>query len=231
MSKYVFTSCLYDPEEKGFADKIAKSIKEFGEFKKDRGYYERIFRWVVYVYDRQSPMVKEIPDLMMRKGEAAALAGYTTDEEGRFEEEVEKFLLGKDDDVNGLVVAYVSRFADPSYILLVASWNMLLDNTRKVLSGKQQKDTYATIKLITADIDDLTRTVFSSNNDNESIEMKKALYSRVEGDRLKLNHENIIKYVEEHGDLPSGFSPYGEKYKVEKLKFIGDGTRQTEEES
>ena len=175
------------------------------------------------MYGRQSPLVKEIPELMVRKGEGAVLAGYGTDEDGRFEERVDDFLLGKDKDVNNLVVVYVSRFADPHYIMLVASWNLLLDNTRKLLSGRQTKDTYATVKQITADIEDLTRTVFSASEQEEALELKKALYARVENDRLKLNPENIVKYVEQHGDLPKGFNPYGDDYKVDKLKFIGDG--------
>jgi len=223
MSKYSFTPCLYNPNMATFVTKITKGIHDFRKFKRENEDYERIFKWVVYTYDRQSPLVKEIPELMVRKGEAAVLAGFNTDEDGKFDEEVEKFLLGNDDEVNGLIVAYVSRFADPHYIMLVASWNLLLDGTRKLLSGRQNKDTYSTIKQITADIEDLTRTVFSSSDADEAIELKKALYSRVESDRLKLNQENIIKYIDENGGLPKGFNPYGEDYIVDKLKFIGDG--------
>jgi len=206
-----------------FVTKITKGIPEFKKYKKGNDDADRRFKWVVYTYDRQSPLVKEIPELMVRKGEAAVLAGYTTDEDGRFEEDVEKFLMGQDEGVNGLIVSYISRFADPHYLMLVASWNLQLDGTRKLLSGKQSKDTYQTLKQITADIEDLTRTVFSSHDMDEATELRKALYSRVENDRLKLNQENIIKYMDEHGDLPKGFSPYGEEYVVEKLKFIGDG--------
>jgi hypothetical protein len=206
-----------------FVTKITKGISDFRKFKKANEDHERIFKWVVYTYDRQSPLVKEVTELMKRKGEAAVLAGYKTDEDGRFEEEVEDLLLGKSPEVNNLIVAYISRFADPHYIMLVASWNLLLDGTRKLLSGKQEKDTYQTIKNITKDIDDMTRTVFSSSDADEALELRKALYSRVESDRLKLNQENIIKYIDEHGELPKGFSPYGEGYKVDKLKFIGDG--------
>ena len=223
MARYSFTSCLYNPDTTGFLKKITKGIHSFKAYEKINEDYLRIFKWVVYVYDRQSPLVKEIPEPMVRKGEGAILAGFTTDEDGKFDEEVEEFMFGKDDEINGLIVAYISRFADPHYIMLVASWNLLLDGTRKLLSGKYDKGMYTTTKDITKDIEDLTRTVFSSGDKDESIEMKKALYSRVENDRLKLNQENIVKYIDEHGELPKKFSPYGEGYKADKLKFVGDG--------
>lgn len=223
MAKYNFTSCLYNPNLSTFVKKITKGIPDFRKYEKSNEDAESVFKWIVYTYDKQSPLVKEIHELMVRKGEAAALAGFTTDEDGRFNEDIEKFLMGQDDEVNGLIVAYISRFADPHYIMLVASWNLLLDNTKKLLSGRQSKDTYQTIKQITSDMEDITRTVFSSHETDEALELRKALYSRVESDRLKLNQENIIKYMDEHGELPKGFSPYGEEYVVEKLKFVGDG--------
>ncbi len=230
-SKYSFTSCLYNPNADSFTDKITKGIPAFKKYHQDHEDHERVFKWLIFVYDRQSPLVKEMPDLMQRKLESANLAGYGTDEDGKFEEEVEKFLLGQDKEVNGLIVAYVSRFADPSYIMLVASWNLLLDSTRILLSGKQQKDTYSTIKQIRADVEDITRDVFSSGDMDEALEMRKALYSRVENDRLKLNQENIVKYIEEHKVLPKGFNPYGEDYEVNKLTFIGDGEESKEDDS
>jgi hypothetical protein len=223
-SRYTFASCLYNPSRADFVKKITSGVPDFKKYSKDHEDHEKVFKWVVYTYDRQSPMVKEIPELMVRKGEAAVYAGYATNEDGQFDEEVEGFLLGKNEDINNLIVSYVSRFADPHYIMLVASWNLLLDNTRKLLSGKSSRDTYDTIKKITSDIEDMTRSVFSSGTEqDEALELKKALYSRVENDRLKLNHENIMKYVSENGALPKGFNPYGETYEVDKLVFLGDG--------
>ena len=34
--------------------------------------------------------------------------------------------------------------------------------------------------------------------------------------------KDIVKLIEADGDLPEDFSPYGEGYKVEKSRFLGD---------
>ena len=223
ISNYDFSACLYDPNNAEFISLITAGIAEFKKFTKKHDGYDSVFKWIVCSYDKQSPLVKEIPDLMTRKGECAVTVGYHVDKDGSFDEATEQFLLGKNPQVNSLIVSYVSRFADPHYIMLVASWNLLLDHTHKLLSGKHDKDSYNVIKNITDDIGDLTRRVFSTGDHDESLSMKKLLYERVEQDRMKLNIESLVKYISDHGDLPSDFNPYGEEYIVEKLKFIGDG--------
>jgi hypothetical protein len=68
MNKEDFKNCLFNPLEKNLLTTYPR-LAELGT--KD----EKLLRYVIFLYDPGSPLIKEFKDLTMRKRQAASLAG------------------------------------------------------------------------------------------------------------------------------------------------------------
>jgi len=220
-SEYEFHNCLYDVHTMGFLKSIQEGIPEFNNYK---GLLpkKKLFTWIVIMFDLNSPMRKTITNYYDRKKMCAEIAQWEKKSNGEFDDEVTDMLLGKDERVNVLIVAYLTQFSMPEYLQLIAYLNMSYDITRDVMKGKYDQNTAKTLDYITDRVRLLTNVVFGSGQVDEIMAARKALYETAEKERIKLNPENIVKIIQEEGGLPDDFSPYGKKYNPSKIKFISD---------
>lgn len=215
-----YDRCWMNPYKPKFLSGIQRELISFKEFDDSKLGKKRVYTWIVMMYDPGSPWLHEEKDYYNRKRETAMEAGFEIIG-GSFEEDVEDVLLGKNEDVNKMVAAFISRFANPEYTQLINLLQLQHNVTTDVLKGNYDRGTVKTLDDLTNDINRLTNKLFGSGEYNEVLEAKKALYQEAEDRRIKLNPENIAKYKNENGNLPKDFNPYGD-YDVDKMNYVSD---------
>jgi hypothetical protein len=212
----------YNVNSDSFVDDISADIPVFKYFKGDDK--ERIFQWVVLMYDFHSPTRRTIKEYYLRKAYCANLVGFRVSKDtSQFKESVEKFLIGLDDDVNKLQVAYIASFSSPEYTQLCGFLAMQYQVMMEIVKGQSDDRTSKNLGLITTEITRLTRMLYGSGEMEEIQKARKALYAQAGEDLKKLRPEAIVEMLEKEGKLPDEWSPYG-NYTPGPLKFIGEDT-------
>lgn len=215
---------LYDIHSKTFVDDIRKGVPEFEAYKGDMD--KKVFQYIVLMYDLKTVMRVECPDYFQRKYMTASMVGFPKTRQG-FTEASENILIGRDKEVNSLIVAYVFQFSMPEYSALVAYEAILASEMQKVMKGSNTKDSGKVVDDATKKIQELTRSVFRSGDYDENTELRNALYARIEKEKTRLRPEQIVRAYEETGALPDDWCPYGEEEAESvrniKMSFIGDG--------
>jgi hypothetical protein len=87
----------------------------------------KVIRFIVYCYDRNSPIYKKYRnDDVKRKTTAAIYAGWEFDPTtGLFPKEVDDMLKGFRPKINIMIVDYIRQYNDPEYSILVAGYDSL----------------------------------------------------------------------------------------------------------
>jgi len=208
------------------AENLVEKFKEkFIEFQLYEGKVDphKVCQYMVLMCDMFSPMQTEKADLYQRKYACAVMVKFPMSKKV-FSKEAEDILLGSNDVINQTMVAYIASYGQPNYTLLQAFMALMSFETQKVFSGQTGKDSAKTINDVSVRIQSLTRDFFKSGDYDEASVLRQVLYSRIEKERLRLRPEQIIRYLEDEGELPEDFNPYGD-YKIElkeDLQFIGD---------
>jgi hypothetical protein len=193
---------------------VFKSFKKV----KDR---KKLFAWIVCVYDNHSPLRIRVGNYYEKKRVCAEAVGWDRDVVGHFDKEVEKYLLGLDEGANSLISCYLANLNLPQFTQLITYLEMQYKLTQNILAGNMDNNTAKIMDFITDKITDLTRVIFGSGDVNEIMEARKSLYAIAEKERMKLNIESIVQYIQDKGELPKDFSPYG-NYIPDNIKFISD---------
>jgi hypothetical protein len=215
-----FSGCRYDPTSKSFTTSIREDISEFASYKgADK---KQIFTYVVSLYDKSSPLWDKEPEYFKRKILAANVAKLPKNDKGAFKDSTKEILEGKNDTVNVLVVAYLANLGDVDYMMLINEITMFHGVSLKALGGKNDGTMYKTMQLLSEGIRSRTRQVFGSGENDELSRIRILLYESTEKDRQKLNPEAIVKLLEEEGEFPQDWNPYGVNYEVEPLKYHTD---------
>ncbi len=214
---------LFDPLAGDLAEQMDAKFPEFTEY---QGQIDKrkVAIYIVLMCDMFSPMRIEKPDFYQRKYACAALAGFPRNKK-EFTEDANGIIIGEDIVVNQTMVSYILSYGLPSFALLQAYMALMSFEMQKIFAGKQTKDSQKIIDGANDRIQSLTKDFFKSGDYDEYSKIRQVLYARVEKEREKLRPEQIIKYFEENGSLPEGFSPYGDDYKIDPakdLKFLGD---------
>jgi len=84
-------------------------LNDFSEFKKKLKpslQINKVFKYIVYVYDQKSPFYTQVDDITNRKKEAAVEVDFPTNEDGEFIDEVIDILNCKNLDVNAMIIRY-----------------------------------------------------------------------------------------------------------------------------
>jgi len=209
----------YDIHDKNLVEKIKKDIKVFDDYKGEIS-LKKICQYIILAYDINSPMIREINNYMQRKNECAITVGFPRGKVG-WREDAEKMLIGIDKKFNSLIAAYISNLGLPLYTYLIGLLEIQAIKTKEILNVSIDQHTHKILKDVTESITAITNKLFGSGEYDEILAAKKALYEQSNLDKLMIRPEIIVKEIEEHGELPPDFNPYGD-FEVEKSKFIGD---------
>lgn len=215
--------CLYSPLSNKLKEEMTPKLPIIKEYKggKNKIPINSILKYVILMYDVQSPMHKETKEYYQRKRECARASGFPTGADGKWSDEASDILIGTNEWFNDLIVRYLALLALPEYTQLIVYLELLGKRTKMVFDGRDDDKTHSIINALTEKIKELTNTVFGSGETDEIQQARRALYEQAEDDRVRMRPEDIINMINETGGLPDSWSPYGELPKG-KVEFIGD---------
>ena len=225
----------FNPNRASFFRDIRAEIPAFASFGHEAANNDstkmRVFAWIVIMYDPNTPLRREIKDLYKRKVYAASICGFAPNAlTGKYKKYVEKFLLGQDPKVNFLIVQFISYFASPEYTQLMGHVTLQHNALEKIIAGEGNKETQGLLDLATDKVKELTNVLFGTGQRDEVFEARSALYKQVSHDLSEMRAENVAKMYSSPQGLPAEWSPYGEEYKPNEVKFAGDDPKIAEKD-
>jgi len=155
----------------------------------------KVFKYIVYVYDKKSPFYNQIDDIITRKKEAAKEVEFLLTEEGEFCSEVKSVLNCENKNVNAMILRYC-RMQSKEFTNIVASNEAFYQINLQLLSnGEGGSDTKekATLDKLATDmaerLDDKVRKFLSQEN-SKSIEKDLWVLAEDEAANIKISPED-----------------------------------------
>lgn len=149
---------------------------------------DNVIRYVVYMYDRNTPFRRKFPDILKRKIEAAKEAGFKISEGGMFEEEVETLLRGKDNKVNDMVCAYARIHKNFKYSFFITMEEIFYSLMRSIVDGDLKN--IAELKKTQLELDETMNELLTDDKNPFLIER---FLRYIEKERLALRPEDIAR--------------------------------------
>ena len=185
---------LYDP----FSPQTVEELTDkYEEFRQPTGHLklEKVISWIILTYDMRSELRMQFPDWKERKIQAAILAGWEANKYAVFQDSVMEMLNGQCEAVNDMIVRYCLLFTSPYYVSYIATWEMLVRETRASLSATDSKvisTMRANISDMTKQIENYSEKIFGGEN---TIGLQNALFKAVNRERLRLRPEAIAQDI------------------------------------
>lgn len=125
-------NCHSIPKDKEILEEFPE-LSRYPEFslKLENIDHNKVMRYVIYVYDRKSPLLSE-KNLTKRKMLACKLAGFELTKEDKYPATVEAMILGSNTFINRIICRYCRNQRDLMYSLMVAGMESFFDNVMKL---------------------------------------------------------------------------------------------------
>ena len=223
LNESIVSKCLFNPLSGNLKEEMLPKLPMIKEYKgaKNKIPINNILKYLILVYDVQSPMHRETKEFYQRKRECARICDFPSKPDGKWRDDAVAILIGTDEWFNSLMSRYLSLLALPEYTLLIALLELLARRTRRIFDGEDDDKTHTIVNALTEKITELTKKIFGSGETDEIQQARRALYEQAEDDRVRMRPEDIINLMNENGELPSSWG-YGDGYEVEQITFIGD---------
>ena len=208
---------LFDPNDVTVADQLEK-YEEFCT--KLPGLPKvKIVQYIICMYDIASQEIRsEFPLYPQRKYEIAKMLGMVSDSK-KIPQAIEDVLIGKNKDVNAMIIKYLTLFNNPDILMLASYYEMYVELNKTAFSGSFNKDTIAGIEKVNSAIKELTDNVFMGKDETE---LRRELYKSIDEQSLGIRPEEIAEKLQSGEKIFEDFNPYAENYEVDPLKFMGD---------
>lgn len=166
----------------------------------------KIFKYIVLMYDKESPFLYKVPNLLQRKVEVSKYVKLVTDPK-RVPDEILAMFRGNDAKFNSMIIAYVRMHRDVKYALVKGLENMYYKDLEVILSGDSpKKPIEQTEKALETAITELL------NQDNDP-QLQKELQKYMEEERLDTYRpEGIADMIAEGKDPFEGEEIDSESY-------------------
>lgn len=122
-----------------------KKRKEFG-IKVNKLTINKVIKFVIYCYDRNSPLILDFPDTNKRKVESCKLAGFTYDDNNKFDKELIRILKGENANVNKMIIRYCLMQRPTTYALLVSNTNTYFEILAQLETKNPKEDILDVLK-------------------------------------------------------------------------------------
>jgi hypothetical protein len=184
---------------------------------------DRVIQYIIIMYDPASKeLEQEFPHLMQRKVEAAKAAGLMV-AKSRMAPEVEDMLIGKNENINAMIIRYLHLFNDPNLLMLESYKSMYAALNQAVMGGQLEVREYSkaiqNIETLNTSIIELSNKVLRGRDETQ---LREDLYRSIEGRELGIRVEDVAEKLQRGEDPFPEANPYGQMYKPKKLKFVGD---------
>jgi len=161
---------------------------------------DKLIRYVIYMYDRNTPLRRKFPDILRRKVEAAKEAGFKINEVGLFEDDVEEFLRGKNDKANRMIVAYARIHKNFKYSFFITIEESFYGLMRSVIGGELKN--IPDLKKAQKELDESMDELLSGDKNPFLVE---EVLRYMETERLALRPEDIARKLK--NDEPAATNP------------------------
>lgn len=208
--EYDYENHLIDPTLPD--EELVEKMEKFPEFKRplDAALNKaKVIRFIVLFFDMAEELSVSHPDIMARKLFAAEVAGFERDADRRFSDEVALMLIGKNENVNRMIVRYVKLFPEPQYPSYVAYQAMLMQQmvaSMNETDPKLVKEIRLNITDLNKQISALVEKIFRGDT---SASLMKSLYSSMEEEKLGIRPEDVARALQD-GTLDIGKGQYEE---------------------
>jgi hypothetical protein len=213
---------LFDVHSPTLTEDMTKVIPEITTFESEIPIGD-ICRYLILMYDTNSPMRSEIRMYYERKHRCAELLKFPTSKVG-WATAVEDMLVGGNEKFNTLIASYIAQLGIPEYTQLIAYCEIQKIKTMEIFSGKVSDKSDQILDRVTIAIGEITRRLFGTGQEEEVVAARKALYQRsaIDKSRYIPTPETMVKLMESEGKLPEDCNPYPDDYEVEASHFLGD---------
>lgn len=208
----------YDVHKRDLILKMGEDLPVFAEYS-GKLPPKKLFQYVILMYDPDSPMRREVAHYMHRKSACADVVEFKKDKAGKWVDDVEKMLTGKDKHANKLIAAYIGHLAIPEYTELIVLLEIQRIKSLEAFSGAVNDNTHKIMAAVTESIGDITTKLFGSGDYDEVRDARRALYEHANLDKPP-RPEDVVDMIDK-GGLEEDFNPYGE-YEVEEPTFLDD---------
>ena len=183
-------------------------LQEFDEFlvKVSNIKTSVILKYIVYMYDYNSPLRLKIENIQLRKFNAMHLAGVSPNEEGEYSEGINDILMNNNEAVLKMIFRYVRIHRGSKYSYLVSLQEGYFIAQDKLSQG--QVTNFDTIKKTQAEIEKVTTDLLAEDDMNK---LRGKFLDYVEVERLGLRPEDIAMAFKNGDDPLPGVSPYKRK--------------------
>ena len=222
LSDIVTDKTLFDIHSPTLVNDMSAVIPELSTFTSEIPLID-ICRYLVLMYDINSPMRDQIRMYYDRKHRCAEILDFPTSKTG-WDVNVENMLIGQNSQFNILVASYIAQMGLPEYVQLIAYLEIQKIQFMGIFSGKMSDKSDVILERVTVAINDITRRLFGSGQEEEVTMARKALYQRsaIDKSRYIPTPETMVKLMESEGKLPEDCNPYPDNYEVEASTFLGD---------
>jgi hypothetical protein len=207
----------YNPTSKNALKQLQKDYPEFGESHLKAGlgsnsieydlepFRENVLKYVILLYDKNSPLWSTIQDFNHRKITALQMAGFKVQPNGQFSVEVQQgIIMGKNSVVNNMIVRYVFLFNNPKFVMLVGLLQVYINLFTKIQSSSPKKEELLMFKQTAEDIDKLTADIFGGK---ENQELENTLYEVLNMNKMLFRPEHVAERIA-NGEEPTNAKPY-----------------------
>ena len=177
-------------------------------------------RYVLLMYDSNSPLIASVDDYWERKMNALEAGGFKVKNDW-LEDSVEKIALGENEQANDLIIDFLIAVAKPQWTYIVFLNESLVRYTRQSVKTEKisPSDVTAAAGLYSKLGEAVKDWLYAKNDRDETTTFRERLYYRVSKELMKIRPEDYAKKISNGSRLDED-NPYG-KYKVEKIKFVG----------
>jgi hypothetical protein len=208
----------YDIHKRDLITEISEDIQHFADYE-GKLPKKKLFQYIILMYDPDSPMRREVGHYMQRKGTCANAVDFKKEKNGKWSEDVEKMLVGRDSEANKLIAAYLAHLAIPEYTELIVLLEIQRIKSIEAFSGDVNDNTHKTMAAVTESIKRITKSLFGSGEEDEVRDARRALYEHANVEKPP-RPEDVVDMLDGDG-LPEDFSPYPD-YEVETPHFLDD---------
>jgi hypothetical protein len=176
--------------------KYFKILDNREEFKLQLGKLHKnsVIRYIILMYDMNSPLIKKINDFGQRILVSAYLAGFSQDENGTFDDEVKKMMAGGNNRVNKMIISYLKAHRSTKWSLICANWIVFYEEIEKVIRREEpsRKININTLQK------ELEMQMIEFANQDSNLHLQQELFEQIEQENLfRLRPEGIAEYIED----------------------------------
>lgn len=186
---------MYNPTSKKDIKKLQEDHKpnfDFHWYENDKlvKYHDSILKYIILVYDLNSPLYRSEKDHNEKKVKAMLMAEMEF-KDGKFDQPIrESLLYGSDQGIARMIAKYVYLFNNIDYAELVGMIEINFQILRDIMNAKKVKDTHKQLEQTSDRIRELTKRVFGGE---ETKDIKEKLYEQLNMSRLSFRPEEMAK--------------------------------------